>query len=258
MIRPLHEEHNPPLRCVVRRFQTSDMRRRVDRVETSGDGAAQRPGSARSPVLTRPSLLLRIRDATDHEAWREFVAIYTPLIFGFARRRGLQEADAADLAQDVMRAVAQAIKRFDYQPELGTFRSWLFTITRNKFNGLLDRQRREPRGTGETAVQQFLEAVPCPERDDHWDREYHQRLFEWACQQVRGEFQEATWQAFWLTAIEDRPGQEAAAAAGLSVGAVYVARSRVTARIREKVSEITDELFAAISRRPARPPTPES
>lgn len=193
---------------------------------------------------TRPSLLLRVRTASDERAWSEFVEIYTPLIFGFARRRGLQEADAADLAQEVMRAVARHMSGFTYEPNRGTFRSWLFTVTRNKFNNFLEGRRRQPEGAGDTAVQEYLEALPCPERDGDWDREYHERLFEWACAQVRGQFQEATWKAFWQMAVEERSGEEVAAELGLSVGAVYIARSRVTARIREKVREISEETMS--------------
>jgi RNA polymerase sigma-70 factor (ECF subfamily) len=184
---------------------------------------------------------LRLRDARDAAAWAQFVEIYTPLVFTFCRQRGLQEADAADVAQEVMRAVARAMERFDYRPEQGTFRAWLFTVTRNKFNNFLEGRRRHPQGTGETAVQEFLEAQPCPERDESWDREYHQRLFEWACGQVRRDFEEPTWNAFWQTAVEEKSGKEVAAALGLSVGAVYIARSRVTARIREAVRQLDDE-----------------
>ena len=190
---------------------------------------------------TRPSLLLRVRSGTDERAWREFVDIYTPLVFGFACRRGLQEADAADVAQEVMRAVAKHMPSFAYQPDKGTFRSWLFTVTRNKFNNFLEARRRQPVGTGETAVQEYLEAIPSPEQDDSWDREYYERLFVWACEKVRAEFQEPTWKAFWQTAVQDKSGQEVAKDLGISVGAVYIARSRVTARIREKIQEVSEE-----------------
>src|SRR5687768_13184788 len=113
------------------------------------------PNQMNEAPVTRPTLLLRVRDADDSAAWSQFIDIYTPLIFGFCRKRGLQDADAADLAQEVMRAVSRAIGKFEYQPEQGTFRSWLFTITRNKFNNFLDRRRRQPQGTGETVVQEF-------------------------------------------------------------------------------------------------------
>jgi RNA polymerase sigma factor (sigma-70 family) len=82
--------------------------------------------------LTRVSLLVRLRDGSNHVAWREFMQIYGPVVYGFARSRGLQDADAADLMQEVMRSVIGAMGRFDYDRNQGTFRGWLFTVTRNK------------------------------------------------------------------------------------------------------------------------------
>ena len=83
---------------------------------------------------TRLSLLVRIRDSQDDLAWSEFVDVYAPLIHGFACKQGLQDADAADLTQDVLRAVARAIKRLDYDAERGTFRGWLFTAGQSHLN----------------------------------------------------------------------------------------------------------------------------
>src|SRR5215212_12089311 len=94
-----------------------------------------------SPV-TRPSLLLRVRNPRDSRAWSSFVELYTPVVFNFCRNRGLQAADAADVAQEVMRSIAGAIGRFDYDPDKGSFRDWIFRVTRNK---LTDFTRRRPR-----------------------------------------------------------------------------------------------------------------
>ena len=194
-----------------------------------------------SPV-TRASLLLRIRDGQDKEAWRQFVEIYAPLIYGFARKRGLQDADAADLMQDVLRSIASAVGRLDYDPRRGSFRSWLYTVTRNKLYSFLDGQRRHPRGSGDSGAQQLLEEQANP--DDSaaaWDQEYQRRLFAWAADQVRAEFQESTWQAFWQTAVEGKGPKDVARELNLSPGAVYVAKSRVIARLREKIQEVQDE-----------------
>jgi RNA polymerase sigma-70 factor (ECF subfamily) len=188
--------------------------------------------------LTRPSLLLRMRDLENERAWEEFAQIYRPLIYGYARKHRLQDADAADVAQETMRAVALAIRNFDYDPQKGRFRHWLFTAVRSKLNTFLAKQMKQPRGTGETAVYQFLEAQPAPEDTAYWDRQYDQRLFDWAAEQIKSEFKESTWQAFWQTAVEDRSGKEVAQNTGLSAGAVYVARSRVLARLKEKIAEI--------------------
>ena len=106
---------------------------------------------------TRPSLLVRLRDSQDHEAWTQFVNVYGPLIYGFARRQGVQDADAADLMQDVMRSVSAAIGRLDYDRNQGTFRGWLFTVVRNQLLRFWSRQQRAGRGTGGTSVQERLQ-----------------------------------------------------------------------------------------------------
>jgi RNA polymerase sigma-70 factor (ECF subfamily) len=190
-----------------------------------------------TPPLTRPSLLVRIRDAGDRDAWRQFVEVYAPLVYKFARRRGLQDADAADLTQDVLQAVAGASKRLVYDPQRGTFRAWLYTVARNKLrNALLARQRRHEEGDAA-----LLEEQAAREDVEQWEREYEQRLFDWAVEQARGHFQETTWRAFWITAVEGRAAADAAKELSLSVGAVYIAKSRVLARLREQIKQVTND-----------------
>src|ERR1700733_7715292 len=148
---------------------------------------------------TRPSLLLRLRDSGDQRAWVEFTQIYGPLVRRLASRKGLQEADAADLEQEVFRAVASAIDRWDPDPERGLFRGWLFRIARNLLIDFLSRRRKPSPGTGETSMKQRLEEIPAPADEDSSlvDEEYKRQLFGWATEQIRGEFSEQTWQAFW-------------------------------------------------------------
>lgn len=195
------------------------------------------------PPVTRASLLVRLRDPHDADAWGQFVALYAPVIYGFARKRGLQDADAADLMQEVFRSVAGAAGQLDYDRARGTFRGWLYTITRNKIFTFLESQARRERGTGDSAAQKRLEeeASRDGEGNQDWDQEYERRAFTWAAEQVRGEFQEATWQAFWLTAVEGQGAREAGQRVGLSPGAVYVAKSRVLARLREVIRELEEE-----------------
>src|SRR5213082_840768 len=99
---------------------------------------------------TRASLLVRLRDGADVDAWQEFVRLYAPVIYGFARKRGLQDADAADLMQDVLRSLSTAMGRLDYKPVRGTFRGWLFTVTRNKLFNFLDSRGRRVQATGDS------------------------------------------------------------------------------------------------------------
>src|SRR5438105_13882640 len=99
---------------------------------------------------TRASLLVRLRDGNDAEAWQQFVRLYAPVVYGFARKRGLQDADAADVMQDVLRSVAGAAVRLNYDPARGSFRGWLYTVSRNKiFNFLESSANKIGRGTGD-------------------------------------------------------------------------------------------------------------
>jgi RNA polymerase sigma factor (sigma-70 family) len=189
--------------------------------------------------LTRASLLVQLRDGANHSAWQEFINLYGPVVYGFARKRGLQDADAADLMQDVMRSVSAAINRLDYDRKLGTFRGWLFTITRNKIFSFLSARRIRPQGSGDSTTNQMLNSHPDPgDGSDAWEMEYQRRLASQAMERVKGEFQENTWRAFWLTAVDGIAAAEAAKQVGISPGAIYVAKSRVLARLKEEVESM--------------------
>ncbi len=191
-----------------------------------------------SPV-TRASLLVRIRDRGDQTAWQEFVEVYSPVIYGFARKRGLQDADAADLMQDVLRSVSNAIGRLEYDPKQGSFRGWLFTITRNKVFNHLSARRGKARGTGDSGAQALLSAHPddSPTMDDGWELDYQRQIAALAMNELRTEFQEKTWEAFWRTAVEGESAGDVGRALGMSPGAVYVAKSRVLARLKVEVQK---------------------
>lgn len=182
---------------------------------------------------------MRIRDVRDEEAWRQFVGIYAPVVYRYARGRGLQDADCTDLIQEVLRSVAATAGRLDYDPRRGRFRGWLFTVAHHRLHDFLARSRRGSQGSGDSRVQAILEQQPDRASEaDLWDREYDRGLFAWAVEQVRGQVQETTWRAFWLTAVEGRGGKEAAEELGISAAAVYLAKCRVMDRLRKKVHQI--------------------
>ncbi|MGZ0170599.1 MAG: RNA polymerase sigma factor [Planctomycetales bacterium] len=195
-------------------------------------------------AVTRPSLLVRIRDRADNDAWARFVEIYGPLIYGFVRKRGLQDADAVDLVQDVLRSVAGAISRLEYDPARGKFRAWLFTIVKNRLRNTLKVQARRESGSGDSAVAEQIANEPAP--DDwqvQWEADHQRRLFDWASEQVQTEVENRTWQAFRKTAVDGASGKEVARELNMSVAVVYLAKSRVMARLKELVreAEATDE-----------------
>lgn len=188
---------------------------------------------------TRASLLLRLRDPRDDRAWAEFTELYGPLILRVARRGGLQDADALDLQQDVFRAVAGAIDRYDPDPIHGSFRGWLHRIARNLLLNALAARRRHPGGAGGTDMLEFIEAIPDRSSQESavFEAEYQRRTFEWAASQVQCQFQITSWEAFWRTAVDQEDPATVARDLGISIGAVYIARSRILARIRAKVEE---------------------
>ena len=190
---------------------------------------------------TRASLLIRIRDGQDREAWRQFLHVYGPVVYGFARKRGLQDADAADLMQDVMGSVSSAAQDFEYDAGKGSFRGWLFTVTRNKVFNFLSKQKNRVQPAGDSAARHRLENQPSGEGQADWDHEYQRRVFAWAADVVRPEFQARTWNAFWQTTVDGRNAAEVGKDLKLSAGAVYVAKSRVLARLREKVKDFEDQ-----------------
>jgi RNA polymerase sigma factor (sigma-70 family) len=192
---------------------------------------------------TRVSLVRRLNNAADHEAWNEFTAIYEPLLLRLLRRDGLQESDALDICQQVLAAVARDVDRWKPDGRDRTFRRWLFQIARNRVIKFLNGERKRARGVGGSGAHAALEQVPDKGESlsEVFAREYRQQLLLRAAEAIQAEFREATWDAFWLTAIDGYQIVDVADRLGMSVGSVYVARSRIMARLRSKVREITDQ-----------------
>lgn len=187
---------------------------------------------------TRPSLLVRIRDHRDELAWTEFSRLYTPLIYRFARRSGLQDSDASLVTQDVLVTVARTIHRFEYDRQNGSFRGWLKVVTRSRLSDFARAQGRHVSGSGDTALWRAIDEQPDPSQPDPWEREYRRSLFEWAVDRIRSDFEETTWRAFWRTSVDATEAATVAEELGMSVGAVYIARSRVLARLRSEVQNV--------------------
>jgi RNA polymerase sigma-70 factor (ECF subfamily) len=189
---------------------------------------------------------LRIRDSADAEAWRQFADLYARVIYGYCRRRGLQDADAADVTQEVLAQVARSIRTFEYSPERGRFRGWLGTVTHSK----IERFRRKASlvGRGATSDPASRAAVtPIDETesagtDPEWIDEFNAEVLHAALERIRPEFEPQTWRAFELTWIENRSPQDAAREIGCRVHAIYVTKSRVLGRLREEVAAIAEDL----------------
>lgn len=184
---------------------------------------------------TPASLLERVRRPGSEPAWTEFVDLYTPVLYAWARRLGLAAADAADLVQDVFTLLVQKLPEFAYDRNK-SFRGWLKTILLNKWR---DRRRREAVGP-HTVAGDHLNEVPDESIDSFGELEYRQVLVARAMRLMQTDFQPATWKACWELAVAGRPAEEIAMELRITVNAVYVAKSKVLRRLRQELRGLLD------------------
>ena len=192
-----------------------------------------------SASSTSVSLLSRIRrDATDPEAWREFVGRYAPKIYRWCRQWKLQEADAEDVTQNVLAKLAAKLRTFDYDPEL-SFRSWLKTVTQNAIRDFLAERRRPGLGSGDSAVAHLLENLQA--RTDllgDLEEEFDREVLEEALARVQLKVPERRWQAFRLTALEGLSGAETGARLEMNVTTVFTSKCKVQKLVQEEIQKL--------------------
>ena len=184
---------------------------------------------------TRFSLIEKIKDPRDAEAWSEFVAIYYPLLFGICRKKGLQYADATDIAQEVLSRVAGAVGSYKHDQPGATFRGWLYRITRNLTVDFFRRKGKDP--LAKAAVHEDLGKIqePSQEESQEFHSAFRKHLFTVVAKVVQQQVHPQTWAAFWQTEIEQVDVTRTSQQLSMTRGAVYVARSRVIAKLRKEV-----------------------
>lgn len=191
---------------------------------------------------TRHSLLVRLQDQTS-DAWSEFLAIYEQAILKYACSRGLQDADAKDVTQEVLAAVTAKVENWDPSRDKGLFRGWLFRVARNMAVDITSAQARGARPTGDSQIAQMLSETE--ERDggelELFQAEYRRKVFQWAADRIRPEVRETSWKAFWRTSVDGQKPEAVAQQLNLSVGAVYAAKFRIVSRIRSIVEKFDEE-----------------
>lgn len=185
---------------------------------------------------TPASLLERLKRPDDPEAWGRFVALYTPLIYSWCRRVGLQDPDAADLTQDVFVTLLQVLPTFAYDRRK-SFRRWLLTVTLNKWRNA----RRQQAHQAQAGHAADLDGVAVPgDLESAWEAEYQQHLAARALRVMQADFQETTWRACWEVVVGRRRPAAVAAELGMTVAAVYAAKLRVLGRLRQELHGLFD------------------
>ncbi len=187
-------------------------------------------------MFTTPvSLLDRIRQAPSGDAWARFVDVYSPLLFRWANRLGLDEHDVADLVQEVFATLVEHLPHFSYDPGR-SFRAWLKTILMNVWRKH-QAKRALTRNAGQGELDDLEGSDPRLELEEE---EYRRHLVARALGLMQAEFECCTWKACWEFVVQDRPAAEVAAELGMSVNAVYLAKSRILRRLRAELQGLVD------------------
>ncbi|MCA9121836.1 MAG: sigma-70 family RNA polymerase sigma factor [Planctomycetaceae bacterium] len=191
---------------------------------------------------TSASFLESLRHAPEDGAWAKLVDLYSPLIRGWLKRRGTAESDVDDVAQDVMAVVVRRFPEFRRQPHTGSFRAWLRKITVNCLRDHWRRDNRQPFAVGGTDFGAIVDQLEDPhsELSRLWDREHDEHVTQYLLSSIRAEFSEKTWILFQRFAIDGLNADEVAAEHGTTANAVFIAKSRVMAMLRERGKGLID------------------
>ncbi len=193
------------------------------------------------PPETRHSLIVRLRDQRNNLAWTEFVCAYEPFLMRLVQKQGTPERHVADVSQQLLIAIAKSVDGWQADGKDASFRRWLGCVARNVVIKFMTRERKQITGQGGSDFLTLLEDVTDASVSAEQIKQYEQELILWAAEQVRSEFRENSWHAFWETQVEGRSVADVAAELGVKTGAVYMSRSRVFARIRNRIEEVLDE-----------------
>lgn len=181
---------------------------------------------------TSSSLLIRIRDPQDAVSWNLFVDVYTPVVYRYLVKRGLQDADASDCTQEALIEVARSIQKFEYRPETGRFRDWLAVVVRRRLYRFWNQRQHEPINEHE---------LQSDREDAEWVEVYQSELLRTAIERVRQEVEEKTWRAFFMTWLEDRPAAEVSRQLDMPIDLVYSAKARFLKRLESEVRMLGDD-----------------
>ena len=189
---------------------------------------------------TRASLLQRVRNPKDQQSWREFFHIYEPLLYRYARARGLGRENAEELAQQCLALLTEKMPSFEYAKEKGGFKHWLRRVANNKVNDLFKKRVVPIAQSGDFRRPQEREPSP----DELWEQQWEKRHLQYCLKLIQGEVAAHTYQAFEYHVIGGWPVTKVAEALEISVDQVYTAKSRVTRRLRTKMRELLGEFDA--------------
>ena len=201
---------------------------------------------AEDPAATRSSLLHRLRNWSDHGSWQDFFDTYWRLIYNFAIHRGLSHEEAQEVVQETVVAVAKSIGKFNYDPQVCAFKTWLLSVTRSKIANQLEKRARQParaaeRPTEGSSTTGLLGRIPDEQSgqwEQTWDEEWQKNLMETAVQRVKRRVSIEQFQMFDLFVLKQWPARDVAKTLSVTIAHVYVAKHRISKLIRKEVEAL--------------------
>jgi RNA polymerase sigma factor (sigma-70 family) len=187
---------------------------------------------------TRSSLLTRLKQWDDTECWREFFDTYGRVIHGLCLKAGLNRSEAEDVVQETMAAVAKQMPSFFYDRGRGTFKGWLFTITRRCIWRQLAKRERNPALPTSDPLNDELEIHPDaaqPPLEDSWEQEWRGHLVTLALDRVRRRVSAKQFQMFDLYVTQNQPMEIVTRTLGVNRAQVYMAKLRLSAQLRKEI-----------------------
>jgi RNA polymerase sigma-70 factor (ECF subfamily) len=193
------------------------------------------------PYKTRSTLLKRLKDTDDEKSWEEFDAIYRKLIFGFAMKAGLKEAEAQEVVQETLIAAAKNLPEFRYDPKVCSFKTYLLNLSnwriKDQFRKRLPGERLKSPEEGTSIIGRIPDQAGV-ELEEIWNREYHTTLLSAACEKVKGKVDAKQWQIFDLYVLKEWQPREVAQALGISLARVYLAKHRVSPLVKKEIEKL--------------------
>lgn len=215
------------------------------------------PTSAEDSLLTNASLLVRLRNLDDADSWSQFYQTYERAVRGLARKRGLTEAEAEEVAQEVFKRIAETIHTFDRAPRPGSFRSWLYQLARWRSEDKLRERGRIPvqpmdESTGSTSPRPIHRLKSPDDIEQQLETEARQQLMRAALERLQRKVSPRDLQLFQLLVIDDWPVAKVAQFFHVSSTLVYVIRHRVGRQLKAELDRIQKHL-GALRENGARP-----
>ena len=201
-------------------------------------------------IPTRVTLLGRLKNWEDQESWLEFFNTYWKLIYGVAIKAGLTDTEAQEVVQETVILVAKKMPKFEYDPAIGSFKSWLLHTTRWRVNDQFRKRHVEreaaSRRPDDTSRTPFIERVPDPAsliQDEVWNKEWQKNIFDAAIERVKAQVSARQYQMFDLYVVKQLPVGKVAARLGVNVGRIYLAKHRVSGLIKKEIKKLETKLI---------------